>query len=149
MISFQYVKTNEILPVTDYFYHTGFYTKKVTQMIHGIGLDIVEIERIATLLDRQPKIARRVLTPSELNQFNELGAKRRVEFLSGRFAVKEAYAKAIGCGIGRELSFQDIEIVKEPSGRPFISHPDYKVHVSITHTKEYAAAQVVVEKTDA
>ncbi|MFB1082989.1 holo-ACP synthase [Jeotgalibacillus sp. JSM ZJ347] len=118
-------------------------------MIHGIGLDIVEIERIATLLNRQPKIARRVLTELELSQFNELGEKRKIEFLAGRFAVKEAYAKAIGCGIGRELSFQDIEILKEASGRPYIRHPEYNVHVSITHTKEYAAAQVVVEKADA
>ncbi|KIL52414.1 4'-phosphopantetheinyl transferase [Jeotgalibacillus alimentarius] len=118
-------------------------------MIHGIGLDIVEIERIDQLLVRQPKIIRRVLTEREQQQFMQLGERRRIEFLAGRFAVKEAYAKAFGCGIGRELSFQDIEIEKASSGKPYISHTDYQVHVSITHTKEYAAAQVVIEGTGA
>ncbi|TFE01979.1 holo-ACP synthase [Jeotgalibacillus salarius] len=116
-------------------------------MIHGIGLDIVEIDRIAKLLERQPKISSRVLTEREQKQFELLGKNRKIEFLAGRFAVKEAYAKALGCGIGRELSFQNIEILKEDSGRPYIYNSDYKVHVSITHTKEYAAAQVVIEKT--
>ncbi|TFD98286.1 holo-ACP synthase [Jeotgalibacillus sp. R-1-5s-1] len=118
-------------------------------MIHGIGLDIVEINRLAALYDRQPKIADRVLTQQELQRFEQLTGGRRIEFLAGRFAAKEAFAKALGTGIGKECSFQDIYIEKDERGKPFIHYSGCgKVHVTITHTKEYAAAQVVIENKE-
>ena len=116
-------------------------------MISGIGLDIVEISRIRTLAKRQSKFARRILTESEWNQYEQLSGDRRCEFLAGRFSAKEAFSKAVGTGIGKGLSFHDIEIAKDENGKPFFSMPQpIHAHLSITHTKEYAAAQVIIEK---
>ncbi|MGD7009232.1 holo-ACP synthase [Metabacillus sp. 84] len=117
-------------------------------MITGIGLDIVEINRIRALEDRQPRFAERILGEKELKIYRGLKGLRRTEFLAGRFAGKEAFAKASGLGIGKSLSFQDIQITKEKSGKPVAESPHLggtAVHVSITHTKEYAAAQIILE----
>ncbi|WP_280771306.1 holo-ACP synthase [Salipaludibacillus daqingensis] len=119
-------------------------------MIQGIGLDIVQLKRIELAYLRRKSFAKRILTEEERETFETLSDKRKIEFLAGRFAAKEAYAKALGCGIGKALSFQDIDVKKTASGQPWIM--DRKVrkgksinHLSITHTKEYAAAQVIIE----
>ncbi|WP_066369977.1 holo-ACP synthase [Neobacillus fumarioli] len=114
-------------------------------MITGIGIDIIELARIEELLDRQGKFADRVLTVLEKERFEQLSARRRVEFLAGRFAAKEAFAKAVGTGIGKELSFLDIEIKTDHMGKPFFSKPVTKAHLSISHSRDYAIAQVVIE----
>ena len=117
-------------------------------MIKGIGIDLIELERISALVQRQERFPDRILSRAEKIHFENLPAKRRVEFLAGRFAAKEAFAKAIGTGIGSQLSFQDIEIGKDSNGKPFIKRPEnVNAHVSITHTKQYAAAQVVIEES--
>ncbi|MCP3741947.1 holo-ACP synthase [Rossellomorea sp. BNER] len=116
-------------------------------MIKGIGVDIVEIERIVTLSRKQPKFVDRILTNKEKDEYISLSNDRRGEFLSGRFAAKEAYAKAEGTGIGSRLSFLDIEIMKDSIGKPYIVKPQMEgVHLSISHSKEYAVAQVIIEK---
>jgi holo-[acyl-carrier protein] synthase len=116
-------------------------------MIAGIGLDIVEIKRIENLLHRQTTFAQRVLTANELEIFQSLSPKRQSEYLAGRFAAKEAFSKAYGTGIGTELSFHDIEIQYDENGKPMIVKPFKEgVHLSITHSREFAAAQVVIEK---
>lgn len=115
-------------------------------MITGIGIDIIELERIRKIHKRQDKFADRVLTPNEKAVFNTLSESRKIEFLAGRFAAKEAYSKAVGTGIGENLSFLHIEIEKDEKGKPFISKPNNNgVHLSISHSKEYAIAQVVIE----
>lgn len=116
-------------------------------MIVGIGLDIVEIERIEKLRHRQARFPERVLTGAELQTYEALPERRKTEFLAGRFASKEAYAKARGTGIGKELSFQDIDIAADQRGKPHIIRSEKgRVHLSITHTKAYAAAQVIIEE---
>ncbi|BBP87298.1 holo-[acyl-carrier-protein] synthase [Bacillus safensis] len=120
-------------------------------MIKGIGIDIVEIDRLSRVLSRQPRLPERILTLSEQDVFLTLSEKKRqLEFLAGRFAAKEAFAKAYGTGIGQHLSFHDIDIQKkDDKGKPFIKSEKAEgdqVHVSITHTKEYAAAQVLIER---
>ncbi|MDQ0232498.1 holo-ACP synthase [Metabacillus malikii] len=120
-------------------------------MIEGIGLDIVELDRIRRIVDRQPGFIKRILTIEEIEKFITLSKERKVEFLAGRFAVKEAYSKANGTGIGVEIGFQDIEVVNDDKGKPYIrilknnSHEMKHIHVSITHTRQYAAAQVIIE----
>ncbi|SER86718.1 holo-[acyl-carrier protein] synthase [Salisediminibacterium halotolerans] len=122
----------------------------VVIMIAGIGLDIVELARIEHLFTRKPGFAKRILTNSEQTTFDRLHGKRQIEFLAGRYAAKEAYAKAKGCGIGGALSFQDLEVGNSAGGRPVITDfkaaEDGQVHLSITHTRTTAAAQVVLEK---
>lgn len=118
-------------------------------MIFGIGIDIVELNRIRRIYRRQEKFVDRVLTPKEKDLFNKLAEGRKIEFLAGRFAAKEAFSKALGTGIGGSLSFLDIEIGKDELGKPFISKPIKKgAHLSISHSKEYAVAQVVIEQDD-
>jgi holo-[acyl-carrier protein] synthase len=114
-------------------------------MIKGIGIDIVELNRIEHLI-RNEKFKNRILTNNELLQFEKLSDKRKVEFLAGRFAAKEAFAKANGTGIGKDLSFQDIEIDTDQKGKPYI-HKPFKngVHLSISHSQTFAVAQVIIE----
>ncbi|MEH7123291.1 holo-ACP synthase [Bacillus sp. JJ1532] len=116
-------------------------------MITGIGIDIVELNRIKKIFERQVKFAERILTPKETAKFQTLPLERKTEFLAGRFAAKEAFSKAMGTGIGGSLSFLDIEIEKDEKGKPYVSKPIQKgVHLSISHSKEYAVAQVIIEK---
>jgi len=88
-------------------------------VIKGIGLDIVEIARVAKALDRTPGFADRILTPAECVLFRE--SKQPERFLAKRFAAKEAIVKALGTGIAMGVSWQHLEIIKEPSGRPTVS----------------------------
>jgi holo-[acyl-carrier protein] synthase len=114
-------------------------------VIEGIGIDIVEIERISRMANRV-KFSERILTELEMAKYITLSEKRQLEFLAGRFAAKEAFSKANGTGIGSELSFQDIEISNDSKGKPFFSKPERDgLHLSISHSESYAVAQVVIE----
>ena len=117
-------------------------------MIKGIGIDIIELKRIKKSIEKNNRFANRILTQNEKTVFNNLPSVcRKTEFLAGRFAAKEAFAKAAGTGIGT-LSFQHIEIGSASSGAPVIKVKGYEadtLFISITHSKEYAVAQVVIE----
>lgn len=79
------------------------------------GVDVVEIERFERLNSAiKPRFLKRVFTPQELDKCGGLSAS-----LAGRFAVKEAVAKALQTGIG-PISWQDIEIVEGPAGEPLL-----------------------------
>ncbi len=116
-------------------------------MITGIGLDIVELDRIQKLDERSAKFRARILTAAEQAIYETLRGHRRVEFLAGRFAGKEAFAKARGTGIGAACSFVDIEIIPDSSGKPTLNFKGIVVSgfISITHTKDVAAAQVILQ----
>ncbi|MDP9728035.1 holo-ACP synthase [Alicyclobacillus tolerans] len=71
-------------------------------MILGLGTDVVEIERIARLINSQKtSFSKRILGPEEQKTFCLLEGRRLHEFVAGRFAAKEALAKAIGCGLAK------------------------------------------------
>ncbi|WP_047154859.1 holo-ACP synthase [Aneurinibacillus tyrosinisolvens] len=126
-------------------------------MIMGIGIDIVEIERIHKIVGRQENaFLNRVFTEKEREVFPELEG-RRMEFIAGRFAAKEAISKALGTGIGKELSFQEMEVIADKTGKPgvlvdpsvmlrVIGTANCNWHLSISHSKQYAVAQAIVEK---
>ncbi len=110
-------------------------------------MDLIEIDRIQASMDRNKRFADRILTENEKRACNQLNDHRQMEYIAGRFAAKEAFAKALGTGIGR-LSFQDIEILNDSKGAPFLTargFTQYNIFVSITHSRDYAAAQVVLE----
>lgn len=115
-------------------------------MIIGTGIDIIELDRIAKLMEAQPKFLDRVLTEREKEKVEQLRGQRKTEFVAGRFAAKEAYAKAVGTGFGRDLSFLDVEIGNDERGKPvlYAASPN-KIHVSISHSKQFAVAQVIIE----
>lgn len=115
----------------------------------AIGVDIIEIERIATSIDRfGDRYLQRVYTPRELAYCNG-----RTTSLAARWAAKEATAKALGTGIG-EVGWQEIEVINADNGRPALElhgkAVDLARHlgisefaVSLSHTKDYAVAFVV------
>ncbi len=120
-------------------------------MITGIGTDIVSIERFGKALER---VAERCFTPAELAYAEK--SHHKLEHLAGRWAAKEALAKALGCGFGEKCSWQDIEILNDSSGRPVMTLSGCALqtchelggvcwHVSISHEKDYATAFVVIE----
>ncbi|WP_109487165.1 holo-ACP synthase [Occallatibacter savannae] len=125
-------------------------------MIVGSGIDLVEIARIQQSVERFGKrFLNRVYTPAE--QAYCLRKRNAAESLAARFAAKEAGAKALGTGISRGVSWLEIEVVREPSGRPTIrfhgraaeiaeSMGVGHVALSITHTAALSMASVVVEK---
>jgi holo-[acyl-carrier protein] synthase len=133
-------------------------------MVVGIGLDIVELERVARWVsgdaeDRLVRLAERVLTDGEREIWSALATPRRkAEFLAGRFAAKEAVAKAFGCGIGGAVGFRDIEVLPDERGRPRcrlsagawqrlgLEEARHVVHVAITHEESVAAATAIVER---
>ena len=118
-------------------------------MIYGIGIDLVELNRIEQTLERQPRFAGRILTQAEQERFQSLSGHRKIEYLAGRFAAKEAFVKAFGTGVGKEVTWQDVEVLNNETGRPIMSGPfDGFIHVSITHSEHYASAQVLLEKRD-
>lgn len=129
-------------------------------MIYGIGNDVLEIERLRRLLSGRQAEAfmKRILTPAEQEIAAKRG-KRMAEFVSGRFAAKEAVSKAFGCGIGAVMGFHDIEVLPDPSGRPVATLSSlawerlqlpcgqrYQIHLSITHQTELAAAFAIIER---
>ncbi|UOQ44353.1 holo-ACP synthase [Halobacillus salinarum] len=117
-------------------------------MIQGIGVDLIEIDRINQSIKRNQRFVQRILTPEEFNIYTGMKEKRQHEFLAGRFAAKEAVAKAFHTGIGK-LSFQDIEILPNPEGAPRVRVKGYEkltIWVSISHSLSHAMAQVIVEE---
>lgn len=121
--------------------------KRGRVMIEGIGIDLMEIGRIQDSVERQKRFPERILTANERKTYETLKGLRKIEFLAGRFAAKEAYAKAAGTGIGGQVSFQDIEVSTDHLGKPAmkVSGVAARIHVSISHTEHYAVAQVVIE----
>ncbi|RED63372.1 MULTISPECIES: holo-ACP synthase [Cohnella] len=129
-------------------------------MIVGIGLDIVETERMAKILAGRSaaRFIDRVLTPAEREVWGKLPPRRALEYASGRFAAKEAVVKALGCGIGATAGFQDIEIIADELGKPVCKlssaavvrlgwdRPNYRLHIAITHERSVAAATALIEK---
>ena len=125
-------------------------------MILGIGVDIVEVARIERMLERHSEsFIRRVLSVEE--QVILSNRKDRGQFCAGRWAIKEAFSKALGTGIGKSCAMHEISTVNDSLGRPVITLngealatyeklEGKNIHLSISHEKMYACANVVLEK---
>lgn len=137
------------------FYSYGKNTRAVVKMIIGIGTDLVEIRRIEGLLERHPERAlARLFTPIEHNRCQRV--KHASRSYAARFAAKEAVFKALGTGWGRGPRWTDIEVHSAESGMPTLRLSGRalelargmgvtELHLSLTHTEEYAGAFVVME----
>lgn len=121
-------------------------------MIIGTGIDIVELDRIQAILERGNRLVDRILTGREKKLLDHYTSqRRRIEFVAGRFAAKEAFSKALGTGIGK-IGFKDIEVLPDSNGAPILTCAfvqDKKIHLSISHSREYAIAQVIIETVSA
>ncbi|HEY7348730.1 MAG TPA: holo-ACP synthase [Ktedonobacterales bacterium] len=115
-----------------------------------VGIDLVEVERIAQTVARfDARFLKRVFTPEELQE-----GRRRMTWLAGRFAAKEACAKALGTGVGGAVAWRDMEILRQPGGKPSLrllgdaaaraaALDIAQIDLSISHTHRYAIAVVV------
>ncbi|MBE6389824.1 MAG: holo-ACP synthase [Lentisphaerae bacterium] len=122
--------------------------------IIGLGTDIVEIARLKAVLDRfDCRFRERVYTVDELILADTKSG--HIPYFAGRWAAKEAAAKALGCGIGENCAFTDIEILNDDHGRPVMSFSGAAaelaaslgvtdIKLSISHETNYAVATVVI-----
>jgi holo-[acyl-carrier-protein] synthase len=122
-------------------------------MIYGIGTDIVEIERIKNVVEKWgDRFLKKVFTGKEIEYcYNK---KDPFPHLAARFAAKEAFIKASSALRVRRLEFHAIEILSDPSGRPFIKiltpdssllTSDFFIHLTLSHERNYTIAIVVIE----
>jgi holo-[acyl-carrier protein] synthase len=124
-------------------------------MILGIGIDIIEVARIAASLEKfGHRFGERILSKAEIEYC--LAHNSPAPFVAARFAAKEAISKAFGTGIGKHLGWQDMEIAHRESGEPYVimhgkgktlfeSRRAKNLFVSISHTQAYAAVTAVLE----
>ena len=124
-------------------------------MIYGIGVDLVEIDRMERAITRSgPRLVERLYTADERAY---CGAKRfPYPCFAARFACKEAFLKALGTGLRKHMRWRDIEVRRDPLGKPFLQLYGYlrercadagirHVHLSLSHSAGHAIAQVVLE----
>ena len=106
----------------------------------SVGLDIVEIDRIARLAERNGKFLSRIFTDDEIRYCR--GKAKQWQHFAVRFAAKEAVWKALG----REgLALRDISVGRDESGRPHVmlhGRPAPEIGISLTHSEKFAAAVV-------
>ena len=124
-------------------------------MIVGLGVDITEVDRMEAAIARRGRaFLTRLFTPSEIGYCER--HRHSAERFAGRFAAKEAAMKALGTGWARGVRWIDIEVVREPSGKPTLklagaaqaiaaSLGVKHIAVTITHDGNTALAQVIFE----
>jgi holo-[acyl-carrier protein] synthase len=124
-------------------------------MLVGTGTDLIEIERIRKSIERYgARFTERIFTAGEIAYCER--KKNAAESYAGRFAAKEAAAKALGTGIARGVTWKEIEVVRKPGERPTIHLTGraavraamlgaIAAAVSITHSRELALATVLLE----
>ncbi|TCP56017.1 holo-[acyl-carrier protein] synthase [Tumebacillus sp. BK434] len=125
-------------------------------MIIGSGIDITEIARLERLCRRLgDKVWERILAPAERRPISN--EKRRLQYLAGRFAAKEAASKALGTGLGK-VGLHDLIIDNDELGAPVLTLQGHaaelaaqkgvdRIHLTLSHSDHYAVAHVILEKT--
>ena len=123
-------------------------------MILGVGADIIEIKRMKESLKKEPRLLKRLFTPFELKQAGALSESRKIAYYAKRFSAKEAISKAFGSGIGKHISWLDIEISNNKTGAPLVTlspkatlflQKKFKIkrlhiYLSLSDEKKYALA---------
>jgi holo-[acyl-carrier protein] synthase len=124
-------------------------------MILGVGIDIIEVERIRASYEKfGERFLNRILHANEISYC--LSHKTPAPFLAARFAAKEAISKAFGTGIGAQLSWQDMEVARRDSGEPYVilhgrgeallkERGGRVVLISLSHTQEHATALAILD----
>ncbi|GAB4364676.1 MAG: holo-[acyl-carrier-protein] synthase [Calditrichia bacterium] len=119
--------------------------------ISGIGIDIIEVNRIEEIIDRYgDKFLRKIFTPAEIQYCS---SKIDSASYAARFATKEAVFKSTGLGLRDGMRWVDVEVVNDQAGKPRVNlHgrtaeilKGKKIHVSISHTRDLAIAIIIIE----
>ncbi len=122
-------------------------------MITGIGTDIVEVARIKQAIEKIA-LKHKVFSPREIAYCEQ---DKTAQSYAARGAAKEAFFKALGTGWRGEMNINEVEILNDELGKPFIElsgetrkifnqQGGTTIHVSLSHIKDYAIAYVVIEK---
>ncbi len=126
-------------------------------MIYGIGIDIVEIERIQKAINRfNMSFCYKILHAKELEVMPSLESAHCISWLAARFTAKEAAVKALGTGFRNGISFKSIAVLNNSLGKPELFFFDKALeaynkreitrsHVSLSHERSNAIAYVVLE----
>jgi len=123
-------------------------------MIYGTGIDIIEVSRIKSVMERDIGFREKIFIPGEIAYCET--QKHKYENYAARFSAKEAFLKAIGTGWRFGIRFADIDVYHDEYGKPLIKLTGKaeqlakdegisKIHVSLSHLKEMATAIVIVE----
>lgn len=128
-------------------------------MIFGIGIDLIEIDRIKAELEKhEDRFCKMVFTVKEIEYCRRnKNLNIQAQCFSGRFAAKEAFFKAIGIGLQNGLGWKDVEVLNDKLGKPnlILKNKSHKaterekianIRLSISHSKNYATAVVILEK---
>jgi holo-[acyl-carrier protein] synthase len=121
--------------------------------VYSIGVDLIEIERIEKLFERYGnKFMKRIYSDHEIDYCSK---KKDKGSYAARFAAKEAVFKATGLGLGKGMSWKDIEVVNDEKGKPDVRLYgrtaelliDKKIYISLSHSKDAAIAMVVIDES--
>ncbi|MBZ0264727.1 holo-ACP synthase [bacterium] len=117
----------------------------------NVGVDLVLIKRFEEKLENR-KFFEKLFTVDELRIAEDRA--RKAEYFAGRWAAKEAVAKALGCGFGENLGFKEVEVLADVERRPYVllseeaylRHHHPRFHISISHEGDYAIAMVILKR---
>jgi holo-[acyl-carrier protein] synthase len=123
-------------------------------MIIGIGIDMIEVERVISKIDKGKGFKEKVFSAAEIAFCD---ANNRGENYAARFAAKEAFLKATGLGLLLGNDLAEIEVINDANGKPSLSlHGNFKVqasvnkwnkiHVTLSHLQQTACAVVIIEQ---
>jgi holo-[acyl-carrier protein] synthase len=124
-------------------------------LISGTGIDIIEVHRIQTVMERDLGFREKIFTEGEIAYCEKM--KNKYQNYAARFSAKEAFLKAIGTGWRFGIRFADIDVYHDEYGKPLIRLTGKaeelalrdgitNIHVSLSHLKEMATAVVILEK---
>ena len=120
--------------------------------VYSVGVDLIEIERIDKLLEKYgEKFLKRIYTEVEINYCSK---KKNKGSYAARFATKEAVFKATGFGLGKGMTWKDVEVVNDERGKPEVRLygrtaeilAEKTIQLSLSHSKDDAIAMVVVHQ---
>ena len=125
--------------------------------IHGIGTDIVSVNRIKSIIKKKSLFKKRIFSKNEILYCEK--KKYSYSFFAKRFAAKEAFSKALGTGISNGLNFNEVEIHNNLKGKPIIiitgkslkiikkilKKKKFNVNLSLSDEKLFAVAMVIIE----
>jgi holo-[acyl-carrier protein] synthase len=123
-------------------------------MFFGVGIDLIEVERVAEKISKKSGFKELVFSPAEINYCE--AKTNKYEHYAARFAAKEAFFKAIGTGWINGTAFNEVEIINNETGKPEMSFLGKtavsvaemklgKIAVSLSHVKSMASAVVIIE----
>ena len=126
-------------------------------MIIGVGIDIIEVERVAEKISKDNGFREKVFSKSEIDFCEEKGATKAQHY-AARFSAKEAFLKATGMGMLLSNELNEIEVIVNGEGKPNINltgklslltkERKWSIHLSLSHVSSMSCAVVVIESNE-